>query len=62
VDCRPDLRQWLTQASGQHTVPQVFINGQSIGGYTETAQLAKSGELDDLLATAPSVDNPAVRT
>ena len=62
VDSRPDLRKWLVQASGQSTVPQVFINGESIGGYTETSQLESSGELDRLLAVAPSVDNPALRS
>lgn len=39
-------RAWLREATGQHTVPQLFIDGQSIGGYTELAALDESGELD----------------
>mgnify|MGYP001564931554 CR=1 FL=1 len=62
MDSRPDLRAWLAQASGQGTVPQLFINGESIGGYAETAELESSGELDRLLAVVPSVDNPALRS
>jgi glutaredoxin 3 len=50
VEDRPDLRHWLAQASGQRTVPQLFINGQSVGGYTDVAELEHAGELDALLA------------
>ena len=32
VEGRPDLRSFLRSASGQHTVPQVFINGAPMGG------------------------------
>lgn len=45
-------RQWLVEASGQRTVPQIFVGQRSIGGYTELRALARSGELDALL-TAP---------
>ncbi|MCC6528469.1 MAG: glutaredoxin [Polyangiaceae bacterium] len=55
VDCddRPDLRTWLKQATRQHTVPQIFINGESVGGFTELAALQKSGALDEKLAAEP---------
>lgn len=46
----PQARQWLARESGQTTVPQIFIDGRSIGGYTELAQLERDGELDALLA------------
>lgn len=42
-------RAWLREASGQHTVPQVFVKGQSVGGYTDLAELERSGELDRML-------------
>lgn len=42
---QPELRAWLVNASGQRTVPQVFIHGQSIGGYTELNALDRAGEL-----------------
>ena len=38
-------RAWLVEATGQRTVPQIFIGGESIGGYDELAALDRSGEL-----------------
>ncbi len=35
----------LTQ-SGQRTVPQIFINEQPIGGFTELSQLLSNSEVD----------------
>lgn len=60
VEARDDLRTWLAEASGQRTVPQIFINGKSIGGFSELAALDKKGELDALLREAPSADMPAL--
>ena len=45
-----EARNWLQQASGQSTVPQVFIGGQSIGGFDELSTLDGTGELQPLLA------------
>jgi len=47
-----ELRQEMIQASGRRTVPQIFIGGQSIGGFDELYALELSGELDTLLAAA----------
>jgi glutaredoxin 3 len=58
VDDRPDLRSWLVSASGQRTVPQIFINGQAVGGSSELDALDRQGKLDRLLAAAPSPDAP----
>ena len=41
-------QQLLTQ-SGQRTVPQIFINEQSIGGFTELTKLINDTELDSAL-------------
>lgn len=46
----PDTRRWLVQATGQTTVPQIFIDGRSVGGYTDIRALDQRGELDRLLA------------
>ena len=62
VDDRPDLRSFLRSASGQRTVPQVFINGESVGGYSELSSLDRRGELDRLLAAPPPADLPALPT
>ena len=34
-------------------LPQIFINGASVGGYDDMAALEKRGKLDTLLQTAP---------
>lgn len=36
------------RAGGATTVPQIFIRGQHIGGFTELAELDERGELDSL--------------
>jgi glutaredoxin 3 len=46
----PATRRWLVQATGRTTVPQVFINDRSLGGYTDIQALDDRGELDRLLA------------
>ena len=35
----------IAKRSGQRTVPQIFIDGRSIGGFTELAQLNRAGQL-----------------
>ncbi len=49
VDDKPELFNELKKKSGMMTVPQIFINDQLIGGYTELAELNEAGELDPLL-------------
>jgi len=46
----PSLRVKMEQLSGRRTVPQIFINDESIGGFDELYALDKQGRLDDLLA------------
>lgn len=46
----PETRMELVERTGgRRTVPQIFINGVSVGGYTDVAALQKSGELDEML-------------
>ena len=42
-------RRWLAEETGRTTVPQIFIDGRSIGGYDELRALERTGELDRLL-------------
>ena len=42
-------REEMERLSGRRTVPQIFIDGQSIGGFDELCALEQSGELDGLL-------------
>jgi len=37
-------------ANGRTTVPQIFINGVHVGGYTDLKALNDSGKLDEMLA------------
>jgi glutaredoxin 3 len=39
----------VEKSGGRRTVPQIFINGQSIGGYDDLRALEESGKLDGLL-------------
>ena len=55
---RDELRRWLVSASGQRTVPQIFVNGQPLGGYTDIEALDDEGKLDPLLAEAPTPRPP----
>ena len=41
----PETRRWLVQATGQRTVPQIFIGSESIGGFRELRALATKGDL-----------------
>lgn len=60
VEERPDLRSWLMSASGQRTVPQIFINNRSIGGFSDMAALEHQGKLDRLLAEPRPEGLPAL--
>jgi len=50
----PEARERLLQQTGQRTVPQIFINGASVGGYDDIALLDRRGALDPLLREAPT--------
>lgn len=42
--------EMMERAQGRRTVPQIFINGQGIGGCDDLHDLDAKGELDPLLA------------
>ena len=39
----------VEKSGGRRTVPQIFIDGQSIGGYDDLRALEESGKLDAML-------------
>jgi glutaredoxin 3 len=43
-------REEAIRRSGRSTVPQIFVDGVSIGGCDELVALERSGKLDALLA------------
>ena len=50
VDYGGEAREVMVQrASGRTTVPQIFINGRSVGGYDDIRALDRRGELDKLI-------------
>ena len=45
------MREKMIELSGgRRTVPEIFINGKSVGGYDELSALDARGELDAMLA------------
>ncbi|WP_353228706.1 glutaredoxin 3 [Novosphingobium sp.] len=46
----PKRAEMIERAPGASTVPQIFINGQHIGGCSELVALDAQGGLDPLLA------------
>jgi len=52
VEGRDELRVWLAEASGQKTVPQIFVDGRPLGGFSDIDALDKQGKLDPILRGA----------
>lgn len=50
VDGDAEKRREMTELSGGHTVPQIFIGKTPIGGCDEMFALEHQGELDTLLS------------
>ena len=44
-----EKRAWLVKTTGRRTVPQIFINGEPIGGSDELHALDRSGDLKKLV-------------
>ena len=53
VTAKLSLRKVMTErAEGRTSVPQIFIDGQHIGGCNDLLALERSGQLDRLLQVA----------
>jgi glutaredoxin 3 len=46
--------QMLAKSNGSKTVPQIFINNQHIGGFSDLYALEESGELDKIITSIRS--------
>lgn len=42
-------RHWLVQTTGQRTVPQIFIDNKSYGGFDDISALDRQGKLNPIL-------------
>ncbi len=50
VSGAPDLRCEMERVSQRHTVPQIFIGEEHVGGYDDLVSLDMDGELEPMLA------------
>ena len=46
---KPEIRADIARRSGQQTVPQIFIDDKSIGGFSELRALDRAGKLDKMI-------------
>ncbi len=51
VDELPEQRVEMVRITGRTTVPQIFIGQTHVGGFTDLAELDRSGKLDALLGS-----------
>jgi monothiol glutaredoxin len=61
VDILPDprIRQELSALSGWPTIPQLFVDGELVGGADIVAEMYESGELAQVLKAEQPADAPA---
>jgi monothiol glutaredoxin len=61
VDILPDprIRQELSALSSWPTIPQLFVNGELVGGADIVAEMYASGELHEALGAEAPTDAPA---
>ena len=61
VDILPDprIRQELSALSNWPTIPQLFVDGELIGGADIVAEMYENGELAEALGTDQPADAPA---
>ena len=50
LDGDPAFRRKLNERTGGWTVPQILIDGEPVGGYTELWRLDRDGRLEERLA------------
>ena len=61
VDVLPDprIRQELSSLSNWPTIPQLFVNGELVGGCDIVTEMYESGELAQVMGVEPPADAPA---
>ena len=61
VDILPDprIRQELSAISNWPTIPQLFVNGELVGGCDIVTEMYETGELATTLGIEPKADAPA---
>jgi glutaredoxin 3 len=51
VDAEPGKLKEMIEITGRRSVPQIFIGETHVGGYDDLSALARTGQLDALLAS-----------
>ena len=54
----PEIREGLKVYSNWPTFPQLYVNGELIGGCDIAMEMHASGELKELIESVPSDSNP----
>jgi glutaredoxin 3 len=49
IDLQPEMRDLMIEKTGRRTVPQIYINGEHVGGFDDMAALDRAGKLDVML-------------
>lgn len=49
VDRDPSKLKEMVEKTGERTVPQIFIDGKHIGGFSDLKHLSENGTLDNIL-------------
>jgi glutaredoxin 3 len=49
IDLQPEMRDLMIEKTGRRTVPQIYINGEHVGGFDDMAALDRTGKLDVML-------------
>jgi glutaredoxin 3 len=60
VSADAEKRAWLERTTGRRTVPQIFIDGEAVGGYDDIAALDREGKLAEKLAGRPATTDGSV--
>jgi monothiol glutaredoxin len=56
----PRIRQELSALSGWPTIPQLFVDGELVGGCDIVTEMYESGELREALGLEPAADDQPV--
>jgi monothiol glutaredoxin len=51
---QPAVREGIKEYSDWPTIPQLYVNGELVGGCDIVSEMHENGELKDLLATVPA--------
>ena len=54
----PGVREGIKQYTNWPTIPQVFVNGEFVGGCDIVTEMHETGELQKMVGEAPAADAP----